>query len=169
MKKDPEILCRLYLILVESDHRVIMVSGLTIVVVLGVWYVGYHNTDFVPANLPGPMLLFERTSQIGRRFFACSAYRDRKLCPAYILESDWENERIKGQKMAKQSHLQLRSAELNQIRENILRRPDMNLKDTSFCNSCGEIFVDMGQHMNHKITTVVSGDLLDKPSQVKIV
>ena len=40
--------------------------------------------------LPGPMLLFERESKSDQRFFACSAYRDRKLCPAYFLEKNWK-------------------------------------------------------------------------------
>ncbi|KAI9558111.1 hypothetical protein GHT06_014864 [Daphnia sinensis] len=121
-----------------------------------------------PACDHGPMLLFERQSMIGRRFFACSAYRDRKLCPAYILESVWEKERTKGKTTAIQSTTQLllRSNELNQIRENIVMSHDQKMKDKSFCHSCGEIFVTMGQHANHKITAIVSNNLLDEPSKI---
>jgi hypothetical protein len=52
----------------------------------------------------GPTLLFSRkTDGIKRNFFACSACRDRKLCPFFLYEDEknkykaeiWEQERAK--------------------------------------------------------------------------
>jgi hypothetical protein len=114
----------------------------------------------------GPMLLFERSSNLDRRFFACSAYRDRKLCPAYVLETDWKND--KGPTNVKESQLLLRSRKFDYIRENILNKKDSSVKLKTYCHSCGELFVEDQQHTNHKITKGISKDLLLKPSQVLI-
>ena len=116
----------------------------------------------------GPMLLFERNSNVDRRFFACSAYRDRKLCSAYVLEADWKND--KGRKIIKESQLLLRSRELDYIRDNILCKHNSSVKFKSYCHSCGELFVDdqHQQHLNHKITKGISEELLVKPSEVII-
>lgn len=38
-------------------------------------------------QFPGPTILFERD---GERFFTCSAYRSRNLCPFYLPETKWK-------------------------------------------------------------------------------
>ena len=112
------------------------------------------------------MLLFERSSDGGKRFFACSAYRDRKLCSAFILESDWLQ---KGSKWRQDSLVEntllSRSVVLNRIREDILPQ-----KNVSFCHSCEEIFLPDGEeHKGHKISPFVTGkDFMPNPSQVNI-
>ncbi|XP_046458566.1 rRNA N6-adenosine-methyltransferase ZCCHC4-like [Daphnia pulex] len=110
----------------------------------------------------GPMLLFEKSSNVDKRFFACSAYRDRKLCSAYVLETDWKNDK---EKEPKESQLLSTSRKLDYIRENILDKPDSSVEYKSYCHSCGELFVHDEKHVNHQITKRISEDLLKKPSQ----
>ncbi len=116
--------------------------------------------------MTGPMLLFEKSSNVDKRFFACSAFRDRKLCSAYVFETDWKNEKKKGPDTVKESQLLLTSRKLDYIRENILDKPDSSLEYKSYCHSCGELFVDNGKHVNHEIKKGISEDLLKNPSQV---
>ncbi len=116
--------------------------------------------------MTGPMLLFEKSSNVDKRFFACSAYRDRKLCSAYVLETDWMNDKKKEPNTVKESQLLSTSRKLDYIRENILDKPDSSLECKSYCHSCGELFVHDKKHVNHQITKRISEGLLKKPSQV---
>lgn len=116
--------------------------------------------------LLGPMLLFERSSETGKRFFACSAYRDRKLCPSYVLETDWERD-IKKIKVRQPNPLLSKSNSLDTIRENLLEKEVT--KNKGFCYSCGELFLEKKRHLNHKITSNVKDYLLLHPSQVNIL
>lgn len=115
---------------------------------------------------PGPMLLFERSSDGGKRFYACSAYRDRKLCPAYILESVWakENSR-KTLKVHQENPLLSKSAVLHSLRENFLKENNLGVISLGYCHSCGELIKDKENHLNHKVTSKVDY-LLNRPSQV---
>lgn len=115
----------------------------------------------------GPMLLFQRSSDKGKKFFACSACRDRKLCQAYILQTDWEKDLSKGPKEQKESQLLFRSRQLNNVRESVVEKHVSSPEDRNFCHSCLELFSENKlQHLNHKITKGVSDVLLQKPSQV---
>lgn len=57
---------------------------------------GNDGNGHVPSCQHGPTVLFERFLGNGndnaiassKRYYACAAYRDRKHCPAYILEED---------------------------------------------------------------------------------
>ena len=117
-------------------------------------------------NSVGPMLLFQRSSNLENKFFACSAYRDRKLCPAFVLEINWEKEQRKGSKVLKKNPLVVKSHELNTIRESIVNQTKP--EERSFCQSCGELFLksNIKQHLNHTFTKEVSDSLLQNPSQV---
>ena len=111
------------------------------------------------------MLLFERNGQ--QRFFSCSAYRDRKLCSAYLSETEWEGS--KKNSLLSQSGIILETSQrLDVIRRNIL--PQVRILPEckrNYCKKCGELFVDSGNHKGHDIIRGISDNLLNSPPKVR--
>jgi hypothetical protein len=111
----------------------------------------------------GPMLLFDRQD---KRFFACSAYRDRKLCSAYVLQSVWEKQ-DKTKVSEKDSSIISKAKELTKVRVNVLSKIKISSrKERKFCQTCSVFILNVSEHSNHKITTDISNDLLEQPSLV---
>ena len=113
----------------------------------------------------GPMLLFERNGQ--QRFFSCSAYRDRKLCSAYLSETEWEGS--KKNSLLSQCDVFLETSQrLDVVRRNIL--PQVRILPEckrNYCKKCGELFVDSGNHKGHDVIRGISDNLLNSPPKVR--
>ena len=114
------------------------------------------------------MLLFERESKSDQRFFACSAYRDRKQCPAYVLEKNWKKSN-NAKNAIGSSYLISKLKQFAQLQTDTL---PVILQQTEaqrlFCATCGILSLDHTDHKSHKIIKGISDDLLQLPSLVNI-
>ncbi|XP_073239081.1 rRNA N(6)-adenosine-methyltransferase ZCCHC4-like isoform X2 [Porites lutea] len=111
----------------------------------------------------GPMLLFERFFKDGRsprRFYACSASRDRKDCSFF----QWEEEKIS--EARKKAHKEIiKKSRLPFIEachkyQSIFESLDnLQRKKCLFCHSCGLLFMpkEKGKHCTHECEQ--AGDL----------
>ena len=113
------------------------------------------------------MLMFCRDQE--KRFFACSAYRDRKLCPAYVLESSWlKQDKTKCLILEKDSSIVSKAKELTQVKTDVLSKIKiLSKKERKFCHTCGFFILNVTKHTNHKIVSDISNELLGKPSLVQ--
>ena len=128
-----------------------------------------HPIDLCHPNHPshfsfvGPMLLFERFFKDGRsprRFYACSASRDRKDCSFF----QWEEEKIS--EARKKAHKEIiKKSRLPFIEachkyQSIFESLDnLQRKKCLFCHSCGLLFMpeEKGKHCTHEFEQ--AGDL----------
>ena len=128
-----------------------------------------HPIDLCHPNHPshfsfvGPMLLFERFFKDGRsprRFYACSASRDRKDCSFF----QWEEEKIS--EARKKVHKEIiKTSRLLFIEachkyQSIFESLDnLQRKKCLFCHSCGLLFMpeEKGKHCTHEFEQ--AGDL----------
>ena len=124
---------------------------------------------FFHFSFVGPMLLFERFYKDGqspRRFYACSASRDRKDCSFF----QWEEEKISEarkkahQEIIKTSRLPFIEAchKYQSIFESL---DNLQRKKCLFCHSCGQLFmpIEKGRHCTHEFEQ--AGDLR-KPTMI---
>uniref|UniRef100_A0A8D0H762 rRNA N(6)-adenosine-methyltransferase ZCCHC4 n=1 Tax=Sphenodon punctatus TaxID=8508 RepID=A0A8D0H762_SPHPU len=118
----------------------------------------------------GPALLFVKISQgkeEGRRFFACSACRDRKDCNFFQWEDEKVSEaRISARKESNQSRLPSLSH-----RENMERYKQFALLPQSkrrLCQGCQQLLLpdEWGKHSTHEVLKDISMAQLKKPSQL---
>ncbi|XP_064213339.1 rRNA N6-adenosine-methyltransferase ZCCHC4 [Tribolium castaneum] len=114
----------------------------------------------------GPTLLFSRTSNgVKRRFFACSACRDRKLCPFFLYEDEkhkyksegWKNEREKFLRNIDHRKLFIT---LNQMRQ-------LPPTDRAYCHTCAgfQLKKFWDKHTEHNFVTTVSDYEIAHPSE----
>ena len=117
------------------------------------------------------MVLFERDSKDVQRFFACSAYRDRKLCSAYFLEENWNKAQAsKNTVNRKQSYLISELEELTRLQLDVLPKiRQRRIADRLFCSTCGILCLDAKKHANHKTIKGISDELLQQPSLVNFL
>ena len=114
------------------------------------------------------MLLFERCSQPSKRFFACSAYRDRKQCSAYVLESVWSKKKG-AQKTDGRNSIISKAKEFENVRANVLQKFEtLSEQQRLFCKSCGILSDDKKKHHGHTLIEGVTNELLQQPSKVII-
>ena len=113
------------------------------------------------------MVLFYRD---GEKFFACSAYRDRKQCNAYCLHEQWIRKgKVNGDNLhgnQRKNQLQHQLEKFNKIRLEIL--PSLKLakeKQRTFCSTCS-VLIEKG-HEDHQLITEISDNLLQFPSRVQ--
>ncbi|XP_013373515.1 PREDICTED: zinc finger CCHC domain-containing protein 4 isoform X2 [Chinchilla lanigera] len=126
----------------------------------------------VPAPLcpHGPTLLFVKVSQgkeEARRFYACSACRDRKDCNFF----QWEDEKPSGARLtARESRNQRGRPPLSRMQcvERYLRFIQLPLTQRKFCQSCQRLLLpdDWGEHREHQLVGDVSVSQLRRPSQL---
>lgn len=98
----------------------------------------------------GPSILFERssTSKTSTRFFACSAFRDRKQCSLYI-------------PITKGSAFNEKQTEYEGVK---LKTCVEYIKNPQgFCSTCEKLIKDLKSHANHSIIT---GPMLEQPSKL---
>lgn len=115
------------------------------------------------------MLLFERFYRDGwvpRRFYACSASRDRKDCSFF----QWEGEKVSDVRKTIHKEMVKESRELFleacERYKNITLVSDGFLKEQClFCHSCGLLFLpkEIGKHLSHDYEQVTN---LSKPTMI---
>nr|XP_015305704.1 PREDICTED: zinc finger CCHC domain-containing protein 4 isoform X4 [Macaca fascicularis]XP_028704209.1 rRNA N6-adenosine-methyltransferase ZCCHC4 isoform X4 [Macaca mulatta] len=126
----------------------------------------------VPAPLcpHGPTLLFVKVTQgkeETRRFYACSACRDRKDCNFF----QWEDEKLSGARLAaREAHNRRCQPPLSrrQCVERYLKFIELPLTQRKFCQRCQQLLLpdDWGQHSEHQVLGDVSITQLRRPSQL---
>ncbi|XP_073430795.1 rRNA N(6)-adenosine-methyltransferase ZCCHC4 isoform X2 [Dendrobates tinctorius] len=128
------------------------------------------STESAPHCPHGPTLLFVKTSrgkEQGRRFYACSACRDRKDCRFF----QWADEKVS------EARLQARE-EYNRGCQPPLTHPQymarfqefiaLPLAKRKFCRDCQQLLLesDWQQHRGHHLLGDVSVSQMKRPSQL---
>lgn len=98
------------------------------------------------------MILFERSAENPERFFACSAYRDRKLCSAYVTESDWNKSAVNKQAGNEHSYNK-KLKKFDFVRENVLKQLETS-RNPGFCRTCEVLVLDSVSHEKHNVIPI---------------
>ncbi|TRY99352.1 hypothetical protein DNTS_014893 [Danionella cerebrum] len=128
-----------------------------------------ENDKTVPRCSHGPALLFERTrnvAQKGRRFYACSACRDRKDCNLF----QWEDEKISEvRSLAREAQNSSKSPPFThqEYSSRFLKFVSLPVEQRRFCVDC-QLLILPGEWMNHAkhraLSENVSVQMLKRPS-----
>ncbi|XP_028621112.1 rRNA N6-adenosine-methyltransferase ZCCHC4 isoform X2 [Grammomys surdaster] len=118
----------------------------------------------------GPTLLFVKVSQgkeETRKFYACSACRDRKDCNFF----QWEDEKLSEARLAaREIHNQRCQPPLSRAQciERYLSFIQLPLTQRKFCQSCQQLLLpaDWREHGGHQLTADISITQLGRPSQL---
>lgn len=120
-----------------------------------------------PNCIHGPTLLFSRMKTgTNERFFACSAYRNRRDCPFFARENEvgaekklfWESLK---KNFAEDVRMQFAGAELT-----LKKVTQLKQEKRGFCDTCGKLFEKESEHVGHDKRIGVSDYLLEHPSQL---
>jgi len=132
----------------------------------------YENSDTEPPSCAhGPAMLFERfwKNKERRKFYACSAYRDRKLCSFF----QWQDDYLKKRKRLKLDNERQEKREFMHSKdphnsENLKEMYQIAKKsETSYCHTCKMLFLEKkepSKHLNHEISKNLGLEQLRKPS-----
>ncbi|XP_070308176.1 rRNA N(6)-adenosine-methyltransferase ZCCHC4 isoform X4 [Odocoileus virginianus] len=140
---------------------------------------GYSGVEVVLSSDPatpaplcphGPTLLFVKVNQgkeETRRFYACSACRDRKDCNFF----QWEDEKLSGARLAaREAHNRSCQPPLSrsQCVERYLKFIELPLSERKFCQSCQQLLLpdDEEKHREHQVVGDVSITQLKRPSKL---
>uniref|UniRef100_G1NIL3 Zinc finger CCHC-type containing 4 n=1 Tax=Meleagris gallopavo TaxID=9103 RepID=G1NIL3_MELGA len=118
----------------------------------------------------GPALLFVKTSQgkeEGRRFYACSACRDRKDCKFF----QWEDEKVSQTRLAAREEYNRSHQPPCTHRQNVERYKNFVLLPLSkrrFCQECQQLLLpdEWEKHSSHQFLYDISTVQLRSPSQL---
>ncbi|XP_048220772.1 rRNA N6-adenosine-methyltransferase ZCCHC4 isoform X2 [Perognathus longimembris pacificus] len=118
----------------------------------------------------GPTLLFVKVNQgkeETRRFYACSACRDRKDCSFF----QWEDEKLSEARLAaREAFNQSCQPPLSRMQcvERLLRFVQLPWSQRKFCRRCQQLLLpeDWGEHGGHELRAQVSEAQLQRPSQL---
>ncbi|XP_022361807.1 zinc finger CCHC domain-containing protein 4 isoform X1 [Enhydra lutris kenyoni] len=118
----------------------------------------------------GPTLLFVKVNQgkeETRRFYACSACRDRKDCNFF----QWEDEKLSGARLAaREAHNQKCQPPLSRMQcvERYVRFIELSLSQRKFCQGCQQLLLpdDWEEHQEHRVVADISITQLKRPSQL---
>ncbi len=123
--------------------------------------------------LLGPTLLFERfySDKSSQRFFACAAYRSRKICSFYHLANDLLSPEKREQ--CKQTFTEYQSRLISQCNRGTIEASKQLLKkkceDRCVCVTCGVLLVD-GEtekvHCEHQIRSNLTNKELISPTML---
>ncbi|KAL2780073.1 rRNA N6-adenosine-methyltransferase ZCCHC4 isoform 2 [Daubentonia madagascariensis] len=126
----------------------------------------------VPAPLcpHGPTLLFVKVSQgkeETRRFYACSACRDRKDCNFF----QWEDEKLSEARLAAREAYNRRCQpplSQRQCVERYLKLIELPLTQRKFCQRCQQLLLpdEWERHHEHQVMGDISITQLRRPSQL---
>lgn len=128
------------------------------------------NLNAHPHCAHGPTLLFSRGSD-NKKFYSCSAHRDRKKCSFFV----WENQVDSiGQQFMDQYERDLIVTKMMryklQSKYNLVKK--LNPEERCFCQKCGELFSKTQQdlHSNHceMLVENINNLKLSHPSQLFI-
>lgn len=117
----------------------------------------------------GPALLFEKVTNKGnkgRRFYACSACRDRKDCCFF----QWEDEKVsEATLLARETEMQSKRPRFThqEYCHRLLKFASLPLSERKFCEDC-QILLLPAEHSGHSAhqTTVVTVAQLRRPSNL---
>ncbi|XP_065591779.1 rRNA N6-adenosine-methyltransferase ZCCHC4 isoform X4 [Cyrtonyx montezumae] len=129
-----------------------------------------HASAGAPCCPHGPALLFVRTSQgkeEGRRFYACSACRDRKDCNFF----QWEDEKVSQTRLAAREEYNRSHQAPCTHRQNVERYKNFVLLPLSkrrFCQECQQLLLptEWEEHSGHQFLYDISIAQLKSPSQL---
>ncbi|XP_026370322.1 rRNA N6-adenosine-methyltransferase ZCCHC4 isoform X2 [Ursus arctos] len=118
----------------------------------------------------GPTLLFVKVNQgkeEARRFYACSACRDRKECNFF----QWEDEKLSGARLAaREAHNRKCQPPLSRTQcvERYLKFIELPLSQRKFCQRCQRLLLpnDWEKHQEHRVVGDISIAQLKRPSQL---
>uniref|UniRef100_G1Q763 rRNA N(6)-adenosine-methyltransferase ZCCHC4 n=1 Tax=Myotis lucifugus TaxID=59463 RepID=G1Q763_MYOLU len=118
----------------------------------------------------GPTLLFVKVSQgkeDTRRFYACSACRDRKDCNFF----QWEDEKLSGARLAaREAHNRRCQPPLSRMQcvQRYLKFIELPLSQRKFCQRCQQLLLpdDWEKHREHQVMGDISVTQLKRPSQL---
>ncbi|XP_030896354.1 rRNA N6-adenosine-methyltransferase ZCCHC4 isoform X3 [Leptonychotes weddellii] len=118
----------------------------------------------------GPTLLFVKVNQgkeETRRFYACSACRDRKDCNFF----QWEDEKLSGARLAaREAHNRKCQPPLSRTQcvERYLKFIELSLSQRKFCQRCQQLLLpdDWEKHQEHRVVGDISITQLKRPSQL---
>ncbi|XP_072476498.1 rRNA N(6)-adenosine-methyltransferase ZCCHC4 isoform X3 [Notamacropus eugenii] len=118
----------------------------------------------------GPTLLFVKVNQgkeEARRFYACSACRDRKDCNFF----QWEDEKLSEARLAAREIYNRRCQpplSHKQYVERYLKFIELPLSQRKFCQRCQQLLLpdDWGKHCDHQVLCDISSAQLKRPSQL---
>ncbi|NXW02062.1 ZCHC4 protein, partial [Fregetta grallaria] len=127
-------------------------------------------TPSAPSCPHGPALLFVKTSQgngEGRRFYACSACRDRKDCSFF----QWEDEKVSETRLAAREEYNRNHQPSFTHRQNVERYKNFVLLPLSkrrFCQECQQLLLpaEWEKHSDHQLLCDISTAQLKSPSQL---
>ncbi|XP_074722030.1 rRNA N(6)-adenosine-methyltransferase ZCCHC4 isoform X2 [Strix uralensis] len=123
-----------------------------------------------PSCPHGPALLFVKTSQgkeEGRRFYACSACRDRRDCNFF----QWEDEKVSEARLAAREEYNRNHQPSFTHRQNVERYENFVLLPLSkrrFCQECQQLLLpsEWEKHSDHQFLCDISTAQLKSPSQL---
>ncbi|XP_054028294.1 rRNA N6-adenosine-methyltransferase ZCCHC4 [Dryobates pubescens] len=123
-----------------------------------------------PSCPHGPALLFVKTSQgaeEGRRFYACSACRDRKDCNFF----QWEDEKVSETRLAAREEYNRTHQPSRTHRQNVERYKNfivLPLAKRRFCQECQQLLLpaEWEKHSDHQLLCDISTAQLQSPSQL---
>ncbi|XP_068005423.1 rRNA N6-adenosine-methyltransferase ZCCHC4 isoform X2 [Melanerpes formicivorus] len=118
----------------------------------------------------GPALLFVKTGQRaeeGRRFYACSACRDRKDCNFF----QWEDEKVSEARLAAREEYNRTHQPSRTHRQNVERYKNfvlLPLAKRRFCQECQQLLLpaEWEKHSDHQLLCDISTAQLQSPSQL---
>ncbi|XP_057880930.1 rRNA N6-adenosine-methyltransferase ZCCHC4 isoform X1 [Melospiza georgiana] len=118
----------------------------------------------------GPALLFVKTSQgkeEGRRFYACSACRDRKDCNFF----QWEDEKVSEARLAAREEYNRSHQPCFTHRQNVDRYKNfvlLPLAKRRFCQECQQLLLpaEWKKHSDHQFLCDITTAQLKSPSQL---
>ncbi|XP_047712793.1 rRNA N6-adenosine-methyltransferase ZCCHC4 [Prionailurus viverrinus] len=118
----------------------------------------------------GPTLLFVKVNQgkeESRRFYACSACRDRKDCNFF----QWEDEKLSEARLAaREAHNRRCQPPLSrtQCAERYLKFIELPLAERRFCQRCQQLLLpdDWEKHREHWVVGNISAGQLGRPTQL---
>lgn len=133
---------------------------------MGVEVVLPEEGRVAPCCPHGPTLLFEKVGKVkeGRRFYACSACRDRKDCNFF----QWEEDKVSAVRLlAREAENQSKRPALSQKEtcSRLRKFSSLRLDEKKFCQDCQTLLLpaEHGAHAAHR-TTDVSSAQLARPS-----
>ncbi|XP_054841813.1 rRNA N6-adenosine-methyltransferase ZCCHC4-like [Eublepharis macularius] len=118
----------------------------------------------------GPAFLFAKIRQgkeEGRRFYACSACRERKDCGFF----QWEDEKVSEARLLAQEKYNRSQQPFFSHAQNVERYKEfviLPLSERKFCQECQQLLLppEWSRHSGHQVLSKVSSAQLRRPSQL---
>lgn len=124
-------------------------------------YVSESNLKSAPCCCHGPTILFEKEIKRKlKKFYACSASRDRKYCNFYWLVE--ENGGVVNTRPPTSPKIKEHLG-YDAFLERMEAMKQLDSKKRKFCCSCGDVVDKKHTHKNHNILEGITNEQLDNP------